>query len=418
MSWGKRKKPIIAIDGPAGVGKSTVGVWVAKRLGFLFINTGEMYRALAWKALQEGVSPQDHQALAQLSERLRWDFVPREGVLKTALDGQVLDQVLASEEVSLASSLVAAAPGVRRHMRKLQRAIGESGGMVMEGRDIATNVFPDADFKFYLDASLDTRALRRHLQLHQRGIEMDLDQVRGSILLRDRQDSERQINPLRRSPQAIVVDSTRRTLPEVVDEVLRHVQRRAGLGFAAYGFLLFLVRFLARLIYRLEVTGLENLPRSGGVLIACNHVSLLDPPVVAAAIASIRRPHFLAKREIFSWPLLGRLWRHFGAIPLNRTAADLRAVREALQLLKGGGCLVIFPEGTRGRGSRRKHPRGGVGFLAGKSGACVVPTRVINTDRCFRFRRLEVRLGRPTYFEGRDYHGFAARIMGEVEALA
>jgi len=225
-----RRRPVIAIDGPAGVGKSTVGKLVAQELGFHFVNSGEMYRALAWKAIEDGVPRGDADALEALARRIRWEFKPDGATLRTFVDGTLVGGQIRSEEVSKASSLVAAAPGVRRYFRHVQRELGEQGGIVMEGRDITTNVFPDAEFKFYLDATAEERARRRYKQLKASGAAADHDAILDAIRRRDTQDSERKINPLRRAPDAVVIDSTRLTLHEVADAILKHVGERWAVG--------------------------------------------------------------------------------------------------------------------------------------------------------------------------------------------
>lgn len=215
------------MDGPAGVGKSAVGQRVAKSLGYSFINTGEMYRALTWKALEEKIDLQDPAAVAALARRLRWEFRPTEEgtTLKTFLNGQAVTTQIREERVSVNSSAVAAVPEVRKFLCRLQRRLGEKGGIVMEGRDITTHVFPDADFKIYLDASIDERADRRYRQLKSAGHEADRQKIREAILTRDLNDLKRKINPLSRAPDAVVIDSTHLTLQEVAQQILRLVKR-------------------------------------------------------------------------------------------------------------------------------------------------------------------------------------------------
>lgn len=226
----RRKGMVIAMDGPAGVGKSTVGNLVAKALGYKFINTGEMYRALTWKALEEGLDLNDHDAVLALAKRLTWEFKPvEEGgtTLKTFIDGQGVTQQIREERVSVNSSLVAANPGVRKFLSKLQRELGEAGAIVMEGRDITTNVFPDADHKIYLDASPEERASRRTRQLKAAGQDADRDKILAAILKRDLNDLKREINPLKQAEDAFVIDSTHLTLHQVADKILRRVRRGA-----------------------------------------------------------------------------------------------------------------------------------------------------------------------------------------------
>ncbi|MBI4056971.1 MAG: (d)CMP kinase [Elusimicrobia bacterium] len=231
MTWkGKerrRRRWIIAMDGPAGVGKSTVGRLIAKKLGFLFLNTGEMYRALTWKVMREGIDPKNGKRIEQLARRIVWEFKPARGTsLRTFVDGVKINHQIRSEQVSRNASTVAGIPGVRKFMRKLQRKLGEKGGIVMEGRDITTNVFPDADFKLFLDASIDERAVRRYWQLKNQGYHVDLKTIRENIAARDKQDRERKINPLRQAPGSLVVDTTHLTLRQVANKILKCIHQR------------------------------------------------------------------------------------------------------------------------------------------------------------------------------------------------
>ena len=228
MSARRKNGYVIAIDGPAGVGKSTIGTYVAKELGYRFINTGEMYRALTWKALEEGVDTRDAAALTKLAERLDWDFrANEEGVIiRTFIDGAPVTAQIREERVGMNSSLVAGVPGVRKKLRALQRALGEDGAIVMEGRDITTVVFPDADFKIYLDASIEERARRRTKQLRAAGKKADLEKIRESIIQRDMQDLQRRINPLRQAADADVIDSTDLTMLEVAGRILSLIRER------------------------------------------------------------------------------------------------------------------------------------------------------------------------------------------------
>jgi cytidylate kinase len=216
-------KYIIAMDGPAGVGKSTVGNLVAKELGYHFINTGEMYRALTWKALEEKLDLRDEEAVEGLARRLEWEFKPTEEgtTLKTYIDGQGVTTQIRDERVSSSSSIIAANKGVRKFMCRLQRKLGKNGGIVMEGRDITTHVFPDADFKIYLDASIDERATRRYRQLRAAGHEADRQKIKEAILTRDLNDLKRKINPLTQAQDAIVIDSTHMTMHEVSRRIIR-----------------------------------------------------------------------------------------------------------------------------------------------------------------------------------------------------
>ncbi len=159
-------------------------------------------------------------------------------------------------------------------------------------------------------------------------------------------------------------------------------------------------RWMLRAFWRLKVRGLEHLPIEGAVIVACNHVSLVDPPLLGAAAFPLRSLRYLAKKELFCVPLLGGFLRRLGVIPLDRHRGDLGAVRAAIEVLSRGRSLAIFPEGTRSKDGRPGRPKAGVGFLAGKTRVQVVPARVVNTERFLRFQRLEVRFGPPFRFSG------------------
>lgn len=222
-----RARLIIAMDGPAGVGKSTVGHLVAKSLGYHFINTGEMYRALTWKGLEEEIDLTDEATVLALAERIKWEFKPLEEggtTLKTCIDGEPVTTQIRDERVSRNSSVVAANAGVRKFLSKLMRKLGADGGVVMEGRDITTNVFPDADFKIYLDASIDERADRRYRQLKASGHDADRRKIKEAILTRDLNDLKRKINPLTQACDALVIDSTHLSLKQVAQKILRAIK--------------------------------------------------------------------------------------------------------------------------------------------------------------------------------------------------
>lgn len=222
---------VIAIDGPAGVGKSTVGKLVAARLGYRFISTGKMYRALAWKALELGRGLADDAALVALARGARWEFPRGAGPeADVSLDGRVLRLELSEERVSRASSAIAVLPGVRLFMKDMQRQAGLEGGVVMEGRDIGTNVFPDAEVKVYLDASPEARARRRVGQLKEQGLPADYAEILDFIVKRDAQDSGRAVNPLKKAEDARYLDSTSMPREAVVQTIVDLAGPDAGGG--------------------------------------------------------------------------------------------------------------------------------------------------------------------------------------------
>lgn len=225
----KRTRPVIAIDGPVGAGKSTVARELARALGFTYVNTGAMYRAVAVALRDAGVKPDAAGVEKRVESVLQSVRVELDGE-RITLNGRDISNIISDPEVSdLASRFSALAP-VRARMRELQRAAGEKGGVVMEGRDIGTAVFPDAEFKFYLDAQVEVRAERRWAELRKKGIAADREQVLKQLIERDRRDSARELAPLRRADDAIVIDTTGLSITEVVEELKTRVQSGSAVG--------------------------------------------------------------------------------------------------------------------------------------------------------------------------------------------
>jgi cytidylate kinase len=203
-----KNKLIIAIDGPVGSGKSTVARRVAELLGYTHLDSGAMYRAIGWKALCEHVPLDSPDELAALASRVRIDLVPRGGTQHVILDGEDITNWIRTTEVSHAASVVAVIPGVRHPLVAEQRRAGEQGGVVMEGRDIGSVVFPHADLKIYLDASPEVRARRRWQELYDKGEAFDPLLVLAGVHERDRRDRERKMSPLVRAADAVLVDNS------------------------------------------------------------------------------------------------------------------------------------------------------------------------------------------------------------------
>ena len=212
---------IVAIDGPSGAGKGTVARALAARLGYRHIDTGAMYRALAWKALHDGVDLADEAAVAALGERAAFDV---EGG-RIAIDGHDVAAAIRTPEMDKASATLARHPSVRRVLVARQRSYGEGGGVVMEGRDIGTVVFPDANVKIYLDASPEERARRRAADpAHTSSKSAQLSDVATALAERDKSDSTRAVSPLAVAPDAVVIDTTGVPVDRVVEQVLAMVE--------------------------------------------------------------------------------------------------------------------------------------------------------------------------------------------------
>ena len=213
-----RHRLVVAIDGPSGAGKSTAGRSLADRLGYVFLDTGAMYRALGLKALRRGLLLDDAQGLTELARVTRIELV--EGGRGVRLDGEDVTGLIRTQEVSDAASRLSVHSGVRREMVARQRELGQGGGVVLDGRDIGTAVFPSADVKFYVDADPSRRAVRRAEELRAAGAAVDPTSIEGEIRERDALDMSRSDSPLTRAADAVYLDTTTLSPAEVVERML------------------------------------------------------------------------------------------------------------------------------------------------------------------------------------------------------
>jgi len=219
--------PIIAIDGPAGSGKSTTARLVAEKLGLMHIDTGAMYRAVALKMLRKGVELTDSEQLRELLQATTVNQVEGEEGPRILLDGVDVTEEIRTPDISLWVGPVSEHPLVREHLVQWQRLSGRDGGVVLEGRDIGTVVFPDSDLKIYLDADVHVRAVRRQKEMAARGIEQSLEEVEQALIARDQRDSTREHSPLRQAEDAEVVDTSHLTIGDQVDAIVALARKLA-----------------------------------------------------------------------------------------------------------------------------------------------------------------------------------------------
>jgi cytidylate kinase len=225
-----RPRPVVAIDGPAGAGKSTVARRLAAKLGFTLVDTGALYRSVALAARRNGVAWDDEPGVTKVaksiaaSRSLSLTPDPAKGV-RVFLEGEDISDAIRAPDMGMGASRVSAIAGVREALFQLQRLAGEQGGVVLEGRDIGTVVFPDAEAKFFLTASPEVRARRRYDELVARGEQVDYGKTLEEVMARDHQDSTRPIAPLRQAADATLVDSSNRAIDDVVEEMAEKVSR-------------------------------------------------------------------------------------------------------------------------------------------------------------------------------------------------
>jgi cytidylate kinase len=214
---------IIAIDGPAGSGKSTVAKFIAKRLNYRYIDTGSMYRAVAWSAEKKDIDLSDENAVGQWVTQLKIEFVADPAGQQVKVNGENATGLLKNEVVGRGAAKVAAQKRVREILVAKQQEIGESGDVVMDGRDIGTQVFPNAELKFFMDADAEERGKRRYLELKEKNLDVDLENIIAEIKQRDHEDRTRAISPLCPAEDAIKIDTTKFAIEEVIDKVMEQI---------------------------------------------------------------------------------------------------------------------------------------------------------------------------------------------------
>jgi len=376
---------VIAVDGPAGSGKSTTAKTLAEHFDLLYIDTGAMYRALTLAGLSAGLDLTDEAALVDLVKDAGLELRQAKGEVEVHWNGKDVSAAIRAPEVDANVSLVASHPGVRAEMVARQQELGRQGGVVMEGRDIGSVVFPLATAKIFLHASLEARVERRYRQNKQRGHEVSRTELTQDLAERDRKDSERETSPLTISPDALVIDSSRMSLEEqnaacaraclvnpTLDLELDTDPVKARMGMPMHYRLFYAVFGTLARFFGLKQVGNEGRVVAGGCIIAVNHISLWDPPLVGATFR--RYPiNTLAKEELFKiWPL-GPLFRSMDSIPIRRKGYDARAFQQAARSLRSGNNLLLFPEGTRQAIGHPGPTRNGLGILVQATRAAMQP---------------------------------------------
>jgi cytidylate kinase len=464
---------VIGLDGPAGSGKSTVARAVAQRLGIEHLDTGAMYRAVAWACRERHVDPTDVSAMTAVAESLRIHVgVDPNGEQVVTVDGVDVSRAIRTPEIDRAVGPVASAAPVRAALvREQRRWAAERGAGVMDGRDISTAVFPDAPVKVYLTASIEERAKRRSLQSG-----LSVDAVAADIQRRDHLDSNREADPLQIAEGATVVDTTGLTIDEVVDRIVALVPpleaapstsgkpgmlagsgeptasaisvnsqepatsnqlnhrasdaaealettRMSRVERMVYGTAWYLARFVTMTFIRTTYLGLENVPKTGAFLVAPNHRSVVDFFLVGPLTR--RRLRYLGKDSIWEVKWFVPIANALGGIPVHRGTADRASMTRCIDALRGGEPLVLFPEGTRKAGPVIEELFDGVSYIALKAGVPILPVGIGGSDKVLpkgsffpRPRRVTVIVGEPMYAPaaGRSARKSAPEMTAQLHA--
>lgn len=428
----------IAIDGPAGAGKSTIAKAVAKDLGIIYLDTGAMYRATAYLALQKGIDPKDEQKVSEMLEDLKMDIVYQNGDQHIIVNGIDATPHLREHYMSKAASDISALPCVRYKMVDLQRDFASKNDVVLDGRDIGTFVLPNANCKFFLTASPEERAQRRMKDLEEKGEKVDYQTLLSDIIQRDYNDSHRAVAPLKQADDADFVDTTQMSIDDVVAHVKEvvHIKTKNAnpteqnaekpstiipssemdkktlariktyykpeKSFAFYRFLRVILHPLQMLVWPTKVIGAENAKKVNGALFTCNHYSKMDS-MIPYFVLFKKEAHALAKYELFTNPIAGWFLHKMGAIPVRRGEADIESVKQVLRVLKEGKQLLIFPEGTRNKEGTQHMAefKTGTARFAIKAKVPVVPMIYYQSPKAFRKNWLYV--GEPFSLE--EFYG-------------
>ena len=385
----------IAIDGPGGAGKSSIAKAVAAKLGIIYVDTGALYRTIGLYMLRSGIDTKNEADVTEALPHFTLELKFADGKQIILLDGNDVGDSIRTPEVSMAASHVSAIGSVREYLLNTQREIARKNSVIMDGRDIGTVILPDAEVKIFLTASPEARAKRRYNELITKGQNVTYDQVYKEMVERDTNDSTRALAPCVPAKDATLLDNSKLNFEQSVDAVLKIIKKKKPkktFYMKAHRILAPMIRFF----FRIEAEGLENVPSDRPILFCANHISAKDPVMIAAACK--RQITFLAKKELFSVPVLGWLIKKLGAVKLDRSGSDVSAIKSSVNVLADGGALAIFPQGHR-------YPsvdpgttpiKNGAGLVAYRSRCDVIPVFIKTNNNKYRiFRKIDIYYGKP-----------------------
>lgn len=413
---------IVAIDGPAGTGKGTITEKMAKKFGFVNMDTGAMYRCVAVSCLEHHVALEETEKIIDLSSKIKIELKEKDGKQLVLLDGKDVTEKIRTKEVSEIVSQISSITGVRLHMVAQQRKMAEGKNVIMEGRDITTYVFPNADVKIYLDADCEERARRRYKQNQEKGIDMTYEEVLENIKKRDANDRNKEIGSLTIAKDATLIDTTHLNIAQVskqVSKLIKEKQKQKKELEKIYSvrpdtkwklqeqkIVKAFLRGIYRLVFRVKIIG--EVPKEGAYILCANHINYLD--AAAVVLFNKRQVSFVAKEDLFRFKPLRWLAHLFDIIPIKRNMQDMEAMKRCLKYLKSGRILGIFPEGTRKGMAKHQKAKNGAAYMAVKTKTPIIPVGIGGNFK--PFGKVYVQYGKPI-----DIKGIEASDKEKLEAF-
>ncbi len=405
---------VVAIDGPAGSGKGSITKLVAEKLNLECIDTGAMYRCVTLDMINKNIQINELDKIQNLLKDI--DIKLEDENQKVLLNGEDVTQKIRSIEVTKKVSQVSAIKEVRIKLVDLQRKMAKDKNIIMEGRDIATVVFPKADVKIYLDADVEERARRRFKQNQEKNIESTYEEVLSDMKKRDENDKNKEFGALKIAEDAIILDSTNMTIKQTTNEIIKIIKRKQKeekLDKKVYEetkdtpfkrFKLFLTKKVIyygfyKIVYRIKKVNEKNIPKEGAYIICANHVNMLD--ALAVVCGCKRKVRFICKESMFKNKALCWALKLADTIPLNREKNDIESMKRSLKALKNGDILGVFPEGTRKGMEKNLKAKSGAAFFSLKTGTKVIPLGIQGSFK--PFTKVKLIFGEPLDFS--EYYG-------------
>ena len=401
----------VALDGPSGAGKSTIARAAAERLKYLYVDTGAMYRAVAFYVVSNNLDPKNKDAVVDVLDDINIELKYTSQGQRIILNGEDVSDKIRTPEISMAASEVSAIGETRAFLLSLQKNLAKNNDVIMDGRDIATVVLPDADVKIFLTASAQKRAKRRYDELVQKGEKVTYEDVLEDVNQRDYNDTHRDVAPLKQAEDAVLVDTSSLNLEESIDKIVEVITQTVNQKKKrtreipevkpvvkgnkppiwkriCHVFLRAIAKAIFYIYLDVSFEGLENVPKVG------SHRSYTDPILIS--IKPKVMFSFMAKEELFKQnKIFAIIIRLFGAFPVTRGSGGAEAIETSLVRLNKGYNLVIFPEGTRSKDGKVLKGKTGVALVAAIAQVPVIPTGIVFEGKIKFRRKVTVKFGKP-----------------------